>query len=436
MFGKLKIVLLALVVFCGGFIYGYFSYRNKLFPYGLRTYINETIFQSKPHNVILWSRAREADSSQKMTSEQSEEISKLTTLGYLSGYKKAPSAKGVVVNNRKLTYNGYNFYTSGHAPEAILMDMEGNVLHTWSYEGRNVWPEKRTPDQSRGWWRRADLFDNGEVLAIFDYHGLIKLDKDSNLLWSYANGCHHDLQVMNDGRIYVLTSELKSNSHVREGDSILEDYITVLNANGKLIERISIIDAFGNSKYAPLLDRIPLGKDIFHTNTIEVLDGRLQAQSAAFKAGNVLISLRNIDVIAVIDMELEKVVWALSGMWKKQHQPTVLNNGNILLFDNQGNHGHSKVIEFNPFTQEVVWEYPGDETSDFSSFLLGSNQRLPNGNTLITESTFGRALEVTPDKKIVWEFLNPKRAGQNNELIAVVSDMVRMEPDLPLDWLK
>ena len=36
-----------------------------------------------------------------------------------------------------------------------------------------------------------------------------------------------------------------------------------------------------------------------------------------------------------------------------------------------------------------------------------SMQRLPNGNTLICEGPSGRVFEVTADKELVWEFVNP-----------------------------
>jgi len=38
---------------------------------------------------------------------------------------------------------------------------------------------------------------------------------------------------------------------------------------------------------------------------------------------------------------------------------------------------------------------------------MGYAQRLPNGNTLITESSFGRFFEVTKQGEIVWEYVNP-----------------------------
>ena len=65
----------------------------------------------------------------------------------------------------------------------------------------------------------------------------------------------------------------------------------------------------------------------------------------------------------------------------------------------------------------------------------GGVQRLANGNTLITESMGGRAFEVTRDGKIVWEFVSPHRAGDANELVAVLLDVVRLPPSFPLEWL-
>ena len=38
---------------------------------------------------------------------------------------------------------------------------------------------------------------------------------------------------------------------------------------------------------------------------------------------------------------------------------------------------------------------------------MSSAERLPNGNTLITESDKGRAFEVTHAGEVVWEFWNP-----------------------------
>ncbi len=69
----------------------------------------------------------------------------------------------------------------------------------------------------------------------------------------------------------------------------------------------------------------------------------------------------------------------------------------------------SRVLEINPVTFEKVWEYSiaGLPGFFFYSTFVSSAQRLPNGNTLITEGVVGRVFEVTPENEIVWEYLNP-----------------------------
>src|SRR5262249_3482889 len=64
-------------------------------------------------------------------------------------------------------------------------------------------------------------------------------------------------------------------------------------------------------------------------------------------------------------------------------------------------------VEINPATNEIVWKYQDKPAWNFFSPRMGYAQRLPNGNTLITESSFGRFFEVTNEGEIVWEYVNP-----------------------------
>lgn len=376
---------------------------------------------------------------QKLIDEQRELIKNLESIGYVSGSTPAPELKNITVYDKERIYEGLNLYTSGHAPEAILMDAEGNELHKWSYDFWKIWPDYELPEKNianHDFWRRVYLYENGDLLAIFEGIGLIKLDKDSNLLWARQCNSHHDLFVDEKNRIYVLTREMVVNEKYNKNGPILEDFISILSPEGNQIKRVSILKSLEDSKYALVLNQIKRKIDLLHTNTIEILDGRLESLSPAFRKGNVLISIRWLRTICVVDMETESVTWALTGlMWDQQHQPTILENGNMLLFDNRGHNGKSKVIEFNPFSQEVFWTYAGTPDTPLYSKSCGASERLPNGNTLISESDAGRAIEVTPNNEIVWEFLNPYRAGENNELIATLFEVIRLRTDFPLDWL-
>ncbi|MFC2154850.1 arylsulfotransferase family protein, partial [Candidatus Altiarchaeota archaeon] len=121
-------------------------------------------------------------------------------------------------------------------------------------------------------------------------------------------------------------------------------------------------------------------------------------------------------------------------MWSAQHEPVLLENGNILIFDNRGPGGSSRVLEFDPFTLEIVWQYEGTSSHPFYSELLGTNQRLPNGNTLITESKRGRVFEVTPENELVWEYRNPFLTGKYKNLVAIILHMDRYNRS-DLEWL-
>ncbi len=107
-------------------------------------------------------------------------------------------------------------------------------------------------------------------------------------------------------------------------------------------------------------------------------------------------------------METEQLIWSWGpGHLSRQHQPTLLKNGNVLIFDNGRAKKYSRVIELDPITKKIVWEYKANPPEKFYSPIRGGCQRLPNGNTLITDDPKGRAFEVTKDGEIVWEFYTP-----------------------------
>lgn len=380
-----------------------------------------------------------------LTAAQKAEFKRLLSIGYLSGSSPIPANTGVIVYDASATWDGPNFYTSGHFPGAVLMDMRGNVLHEWKHGFLDAWeamPGEERPRsiKSGGFWRRAHLFENGDVIAIFDWIGIIKVDKDSSLLWARFAGFHHDLDVLPGGNIVTLVRKAKIVPRIHPELPILEDYIVVLDADGNELRRVSLLEAIERSEHTYLLGKLAESGDIFHTNTVEVLDGSLADRIPGFEAGNVLVTIREIGCIAVVDLEREEVVWSFDGHWKMPHQATVLANGNMMIFDNRGNGGCSQVIEFDPVTRSAPWIYRGKEPKDFHSNECGSNQRLTNGNTLITETDRGKAFEVTPEGKVVWKYLNPMHARENEgealDYIASVFDMVRLPRDFPLDWLE
>jgi len=386
-----------------------------------------------------WAPLQGTVPDQDLSPDQQASIERLLSLGYTAGTEIKSDFSGITAIDDQRASRGLRFFISGHAPRAVLMDRDGGIVHAWSFAYEDVYESLPgaflPPVSATACWRRARLLPGGDLLAIYEGHALIRLDRESRLIWSYAGKCHHDLDLDEAGNIYVLTREAGILPRLHPDEPVLLDFVTRLDPDGHFLGKIPLLEAFENSPYADWLPAPPVAGDIFHTNSLELLDGRLADRSPAFRAGNILISVRELDMIAVLDPRAETIVWAARDDWSRQHEPTVLANGHLLLFDNQGCEGRSRVVEFDPVSMDIVWQYANSPETPLYSKTCGAARRLANGHTLIVESDNGRVLEVTDGRRIVWEYYNPYRAGEQRELIAAILDMEILPDDQMTLWL-
>ena len=130
-----------------------------------------------------------------------------TPPGTRGGYEEATDVEVVPIHRRGRVHAGVNLVVSGHAPQAFLVDMDGKPLHSWQCELKTVW--RGFTDFKEGYdafWRRAYVYPNGDLLAIFDGIGIFKLSRDSkNVPWQHRDGEHHDIFVDEGGTIYTLS---------------------------------------------------------------------------------------------------------------------------------------------------------------------------------------------------------------------------------------
>lgn len=341
---------------------------------------------------------------------------------------RSEEKSGVTIYKPDKCYRGYTLYSSRQTEVANLIDMEGNIVHRWSY------PQGYT-------WHYAELLPNGHLGAIIKEEEnkvdgmLIELDWENNLVRRMDVPAHHDFQWMENGNYMILCREYVSNEAVHSDDT-KSDYYVEITPDDKVVwewhtdEHALKLKSFVDVQF-PRKER-----DWAHTNTVEVLpDNPLAKKDSRFRKGNVIFSMRNVDTIGVIDKETGEVVWAWGpGVLDKQHMPTMLENGNILVYDNGTARKYTRILEIAPANGEIVWEYRADPPKSFFSPTRGSNQRLPNGNTFIAESDSGRLFEVTREGEIVWEFLNPDltKAGKRMPLYR----SIRYSPEFVEQLLK
>jgi hypothetical protein len=336
-----------------------------------------------------------------------ELIGQLSSLGYVEFDPVVdPTLSGVVRHDRTRSSPGYNLYGSG-GHEVFLVDMDGKRVHTWSL------PPKRQRTTF------AELLADDTLAVVQNYQLLTRLDWDSKILWDLDLRAHHDVAQCADGSLLVPFRKPET----FQGRKVRFDGLAHVSLAGVELSRwysfehleelhryhpASPLDQpLAPGEVAPEGERIP---DYHHLNTVEVLpETELGRRDLRFRAGNVLVCFRNLSVIAVLDQDDYGVQWSWGAdELEGAHMPTMLADGHILVFDNGARRHWTRVLELDPASGSIVWQYRGDPPESFYSELRGSAQRLPNGNTLICEADRGHVIEVTRAGEVVWEFWNPE----------------------------
>ena len=324
---------------------------------------------------------------------------------------------GLIHYTPKQAYRGYTLVTNLNGQESRLIDMEGRICHTWrssqgigySYLLPNVNLLLRTGPaaEETSFLERPEmelLPRGGRTVA----GAILELDWDSNVVWEYRYPLlHHDFERLPNGNTLVLTWELIPEEVSRkvtgghdddESGGMLGDVVREITPAGDVVYEWTSWDHldFDEDRICFLEGR----EEWTHQNALNVTHD-----------GDLLVSFRQTDTIGIVDKASGEFTWKWGrGNISHQHHPTMLANGNVLLFDN-GPHKrgvtHSRVIEVNPSTNEVAWQYRGDPPISFYSYHISGAERLPNGNTLICEGAPGRIFEVTPVGEIAWEYINP-----------------------------
>jgi outer membrane protein assembly factor BamB len=328
----------------------------------------------------------------------------------------------------------------------FLVDMLGRVVHVWHTD----------PDRiARAWFLRR--LPNGNWLGLNAYaphtpegsapvlipslfregthkSQILELNWRGDAVWRYKVPdkwlATHDMARLENGNTLLVMDEKVTNPSV--SDKLFADNLFVeVDPSGEILWQWSTGDHIEEFGYSDACRHLMYAKggDIFHTNTCSPLPGNpLEKTDVRFAKGNILSSQRDVNLIYILDRKSERVVWTWGdkpGQLVGQHHPIMLDNGNILIYDNGGQGGYpprcrfyTRLIEIDPISGEIVWQYAHDESvtfkpmSKFFSSSWGSVQRLPNGNTLSLDCHKGRLFEVTPWGELVWEYISPFAWGR------------------------
>jgi hypothetical protein len=257
-------------------------------------------------------------------------------------------------------------------------------------------------------------FDDGDIMA--------RLDACSNALWTRHGIFHHSMQRADDGSYWTWRAEGSPvgqhqylvNFDPDTGDTLREiDMIGLIRGMGA---QAVIFAARPDEKFKHV-DRTPENRgtvDRFHPNDIDVLTADLAPAFPGFSAGDLMISLRSLHLVAVLDPDELEFRWWSHGPWRFQHDPDFTADGKISVFDNNMGGARAEIIKMDPVTREVTNELFNGEVR-FYTHSMGKHQYLPNGNLLIVVPGEGRVLEVDAHGDKVMEFNNISgKSPENN----------------------
>jgi hypothetical protein len=331
------------------------------------------------------------------------------------------SLSGAHFYNSSRVLPGYNLY------EGKLIDMNGNLINNWSSIYLGV------------------LDSEGNYYAQQYYESLIwgKYGWNGSVIWEKEIPIHHEI-ILNENSVLTLTKKaVEYNGRKVEFDVILEfDKNGTFKSSFSLWDNLKMFQQF----HKPLELDSPVGTkinednkknesiwggeyDYYHMNAMSFLPSNTLENLTVnnsqnkpikpFQKGNWMISFRHGSMIYILDKDTKQVVWfvnqfSIQDEIQGQHSPSMLPNGKIIMFDNGRYREWSRVLVINPLTLKVEWEY---KEKGFYSLSQSYVQVLPNFNLLVTEAEEGRVFELTPDKKVVWEFYNPERQNTNNSVV-------------------
>ena len=308
---------------------------------------------------------------------------------------------------------GYLLYAPMTGGGAVyLVDTQGNEVHQWSLPhppglygyllpNGNLFYGGKTMDET---WDRFPSWKRfkGGVMLEADWQG--------NIIWEHWDQEHHHdaRRTAEGGAIYLtvepmsaeLTAQIKGGVPGTDAEGMWADVIVEVDRAGDRIWEWHAAEHLDPERH--VLTFNDLRDEWSHGNTV-----------APLSDDRVMFSFRNISTVGIIDKKSGDIVWQLGDtVLAQQHDPNLLPNGNVLIYDNGSHRKHtgqpfSRVIEVDPSTNEIVWQYQDSPVYNFFSAYISGARRLPNGNTLITEGMFGRMFQVTPEGQVVWEYINP-----------------------------
>jgi hypothetical protein len=225
------------------------------------------------------------------------------------------------------------------------------------------------------------------------------------------------LEARVKGGVYRSDFSQETAPRSRQPGPMLNDYVVEIDAKGH-----KVWEWHANEHLDPNIDIMgPFyqREEWLHTNSV-----------GALANGNIIITSRNTDSMLVIDKKSGQIIFRWgntahldkqSGQLRYRSGASTLGGphssyaipvglpgaGHLLCYDNGLYVNASRWVEVDAASGKLIGHSSQAMGRKHFSDVMGNVERLPNGNTVVCDAANGRLLQMTPDSKIVWEYVSP-----------------------------
>ncbi len=424
-------LLLPKIAFCAslvaaGFAYGYLSHRNKL-----------------PPQELITTAKKGWDDLMQGTGEERPWYFIPTT-----------RTETVVARDAAAVAPGLTLY-AGIGKDASLfariVDVDGSVAQAWTLDWFEIWPDSThlddddVPKSPPGTFIHGmELMEDGGLVFNFEGLGMVRVDAAGEVVWRLPYRTHHSLMRDDEGNFW--SPGMKRHKEGLPGYPLYnppftEFTIVKVSPDGELLLEKSVFDLLRDNDQLGLLYlaardgmKPEMTGDTLHLNDVKVFSSTMTPGFLA--AGDVMISLRNLNAVLVFSQAGWKLKHLSIGKVIRQHDPDFIDGNTLSIFDNHQlgdrEDGMQSRIVLESLPDGAITEvFRGAAEAQFYTGIMGKHQTLPNGNLLLVEAQAGRIWEVDTSGRLVWELNNIVEDG----MLGALSDAIRLPPSLTAERL-
>lgn len=393
---------------CLFFAWGAAAVAWKVFPYGI---FAPAISQLS--HAIKTQRERGAPLSDALTLHVQESRNNLGRAGFLA-HDPAFRDTGFLLISRFSRKQGQGI--------AELYSLEQRkVLHTWVPDLKEIL--RQTPKHQGGLNTFRDyrmqhpfLLPGGDLIIKSCEGPMARIRADGSVVWTLDHHFHHSVEQDHDGNLVVPIWLKEAVSPF----AFREDGIAWVSPDGRLLKTVSLTELFLKAGRRDLLYGIgPWEEDRYHLNDCEpVLE-----DAGELRRGDLLLSIRNLSVVALYRPSESALLWIRTGPWLNQHDIDRLPDGRYSIFGNDVlRYSNDNIVHVNENGAAEIYLYDADTSAvetpwtpvlrreDVRTKTQGRSRVFDNGDVFVEATDTVRLLRLSRES-LRWEFIPESAPG-------------------------